>query len=110
MTSISVDTGRVVTEGLVFPEGPRWHDGSLWLSDMHAHRVLRVDETATTVVVEDVGDKSSGLGFLPDGALLVVSMIDRALLRVDPDSGAVTAHADLSKLSDEFINDLAVDS
>ena len=30
-------------DGLCFGEGPRWHDGRLWLSDMHAHTVLTVD-------------------------------------------------------------------
>src|SRR3954452_12550762 len=110
MTAISVNAGRVIADGLVFPEGPRWYGGALWLSDMHAHRVLRLDGTSPTVIVEELGDKSSGLGFLPDGSLLAVSMIDRALLRIDTASGTVTVHADLRNLSDEFINDLAVDS
>jgi len=113
MTTVtSVDAGRVVAEGLVFPEGPRFHDGALWLSDMHAHRVLRIDPSGTRppeVVVEDLGDKTSGLGFMPDGSLLVVSMVDRALIRVDTGSGATSVHADLSHLSDEFANDLVVD-
>ena len=69
---------RLLVDGLVFGEGPRWRGDRLWLSDMHAHRVLRIDPsggTAPHVVVEDLGDKTSGLGFMPDGTLLVVSMI-----------------------------------
>src|SRR5438105_2272094 len=81
---------------------------------MHAHRVLRIDPSgrkAPHVVVEDLGDKTSGLGFLPDGTLLVVSMIDRALMRVDTASGGgVSVYADLSALADEFSNDLVIDS
>ena len=111
MTSFA--NARVVAEGLVFPEGPRWHDGALWLSDMHAHRVLRIDPTGgkpPDIVVEDLGDKTSGLGFLPDGTLLVVSMIDRALMSVDTATGEVGLYADLSPLANEFANDLVIDS
>jgi sugar lactone lactonase YvrE len=105
--------GRVVHEGLVFPEGPRWHDGRLWLSDMHAHRVLAVDPSGATparVVVEDLGDTSSGLGFMPDGTVLVVSMVDRRVMRLEADTGQFAVHADLSELCDEFVNDLVYDS
>ena len=110
--TLSLSSARVVTEGLCFPEGPRWHDGALWLSDMHAHRVVRVDPSGGApphAVVDDLGDKTSGLGFTPDGTLLVVSMIDRMLMRVDTATGDVAVHADLSALANEFINDLVVD-
>src|SRR5216683_7213571 len=48
---------RTVVDGLWFGEGPRWHDGSLWCSDIHGHRVLRVevddlDEAQVHTVVE----------------------------------------------------------
>jgi sugar lactone lactonase YvrE len=111
MTSLT--SARVVTEGLVFPEGPRWHEGALWLSDMHARRVLRIDPSGGVqphVVIENLGDKTSGLGFMPDGSLLVVSMVDRALMRVDTDTGAFSVHADMRPLLNEFANDLVVDS
>jgi sugar lactone lactonase YvrE len=111
MTSLA--SARVIAEGLVFPEGPRWHDGALWLSDMHARRVLRIDPSGRQTphaVVENLGDKTSGLGFMPDGSLLVVSMVDRTLLRVDTATGAFRVHADLQPLLNEFANDLVVDS
>jgi sugar lactone lactonase YvrE len=28
---------EIVHEGLDFGEGPRWHDGRLWVSDCDAH-------------------------------------------------------------------------
>jgi len=34
---------KVLIDGLCFPEGPRWHDGKLYFSDMHAHKVMTVD-------------------------------------------------------------------
>lgn len=75
----------VIVDGLVFGEGPRWHDGRLWLSDMHAGVVLTIDGNGTTDVVCEVPAKPSGLGWLPDGRLLVVSMIDRRILRREAD-------------------------
>jgi sugar lactone lactonase YvrE len=68
--------------GLKFPEGPRWRDGSWWLSDQLGGRVLRVDEHGELETVVHA-EAPSGLGFLPDGALLVARMNDPSLVRVD---------------------------
>jgi sugar lactone lactonase YvrE len=99
---------RTVLDGLWFGEGPRWHEGALWFSDMHGHRVVRttVDGHAETVV-EITHDEPSGLGWLPDGRLLVVAMETQRLLRVDAD-GSVSEHADLSGLARGSINDMIV--
>src|SRR3990172_7889531 len=61
----------VVMDGLNFPEGPRWHDGRLWFSDMHARRVMTLDPGGQTSVICEVPEKPSGLGVLEDGRLLV---------------------------------------
>ncbi|HEX7097015.1 MAG TPA: SMP-30/gluconolactonase/LRE family protein [Acidimicrobiales bacterium] len=99
---------RTVLDGLWFGEGPRWHDGALWFSDMQGHRVLRttLDGTAECVV-EVAHDEPSGLGWLPDGRLLVVAMETQRLLRVEPD-GSLVEHADLSPLARGSINDMIV--
>jgi sugar lactone lactonase YvrE len=101
-------TFETVAGGLTFPEAPRWHDGALWLSDMHAHTVLRVEPTGTLTAVAEVPGCPSGLGFLPDGRMLVVSMHDRRLMRLDPDG--LREHADLSGLAPWHCNDMAVDA
>lgn len=101
-------TGRVVVDGLVFGEGPRWHDGRLWLSDMHDGVVLAIEPDGTRSEVCRVEHKPSGLGWLPDGRLLVVSMIDRRILRLEADGSLVT-HADLSTLVGFDCNDMVVD-
>jgi sugar lactone lactonase YvrE len=98
---------RVVAGGLAFGEGPRWHEGRLWLSDMHARRVVAVDERGRVEPIVEVPGRPSGLGWLPDGRLLVVSMEDRRLLRYDGRS--LATHADLSGLAAHEINDLVVD-
>ena len=94
-------------DDLVFPEGPRWKDGRLWLSDMHGGSVLSFDEDGRRRVVLEVAQRPSGLGFLPNGRLLVVSMKDRRLLRLDPE-GPVEV-ADLSLLAPGDLNDMVVD-
>lgn len=100
-------TPTVLLDGLVFPEGPRWHEGRLWFSDMHAHRVMTVDLEGNTEVVANVPNRPSGLGFLPDGRLLIVSMTDRRLLRLDGDD--LREVANLYDLAPAACNDMVVD-
>lgn len=101
-------TSRVLLEGLVFPEGPRWHRGKLWFSDMHAGKVMTVDPEGHSEDVVSVPERPSGLGFLPDGRLLVVSMQNRLLLRLDPDG--LRPVVDLSALVSGDLNDMVVDA
>ncbi len=94
-------------EGLTFPEGPRWHDGRLWFSDFYAHEVVAVDLDGRRETMAEVPGQPSGLGWTPDGRLLVVSMTDRRLLRQDP--GGLVEMADLSGLAGYHCNDMVVD-
>jgi sugar lactone lactonase YvrE len=108
-TSAIVDRNpRLVVDGIRFAEGPRWRDGRLWFSDIHSHRVLATTPAGRCEVVATVDDRPSGLGFLPDGTLLVVSMLDRRVLRVEPD-GTIRVHAELAELCNDFVNDMVVD-
>ena len=95
-------------EGLYFGECPRWRDGQLWYSDFYAHAVFRVTPGQTPVKVVEVPNQPSGLGWLPDGRLLIVSMTDRKLLRLEGD--ALVEHADLNGLATFHCNDMVVDS
>ncbi|MHB8382850.1 MAG: SMP-30/gluconolactonase/LRE family protein [Candidatus Binataceae bacterium] len=95
--------------GLRFGEGPRWRDGKLYFSDMHADHVMTVDLEGRASVVCEVPHNPSGLGWLPDGTLLVVSMTDRKVMRMDR-GGALKVHADLSALAPYHCNDMVVDS
>ncbi|HVA80038.1 MAG TPA: SMP-30/gluconolactonase/LRE family protein [Candidatus Binataceae bacterium] len=104
-------TLTTLLEGLRFGEGPRWHDGKLYFSDMHADRVMTVDLDGRTSMVCEVPNNPSGLGWLPDGSLLVVSMADRKLMRLERGGGgALKLHADLSALAPYSCNDMVVDS
>jgi sugar lactone lactonase YvrE len=106
--TVSLQTQAVLLDGLAFPEAPRWRDGELWSSDMAAQQVTRVDLDGTVNTVVEVPGQPSGLGWLPDGRLLVVSMTDRKLLRLDPDD--LTVVADLSQWAPFHCNDMVVDA
>lgn len=94
-------------DGLEFPEGPRWHNGKLWFSDMDSHHVMTTDLDGNAEIITTVPGQPSGLGWLPDGRLLVVSMTDCRLLRLDP-VGLVEV-ADLSEIASYQCNDMVVD-
>lgn len=102
-----LDARRLV-DGVAFPEGLRWQAGRLFFSDIHRHRVFRLEPDGRCVAIAELADRAAGLGFLPDGRLLVVSMLDRRLIAVD-EEGEAAVHADLSALSGRFINDMVVD-
>jgi sugar lactone lactonase YvrE len=95
--------------GFAFLEGPRWHEGRLWFSDMHARRVYAASEDGAVEAIARVPECPSGLGWLPDGRLLVVSMEDRRLLRREAD-GSFATHADLSGVATYHCNDMVVDA
>ena len=99
----------IVAENIAFGEGPRWHDGALWWSDMHGHQVSRLAADGAVETVCEVPTRPSGLGWLPDGRMLVVSMTDKRVLRLEPDGRLVT-HADLSALAPRRCNDMVVDA
>ena len=95
-------------DDFVFTEGPRWRDGQLWCVDMHDHRVVAINEQGTVrTVAEVLGDEPSGLGWLADGRLIVVSMERGQVLRLEPD-GSLVCHADLSAHVVGSLNDMIV--
>lgn len=103
------DVLATIVEGLAFPEGPRWHDGRLYFSDMHSQRVIATTQEGECEVVADVPDDPSGLGWLPDGRMLVVSMRDRRVLRQEA-GGSLVEHANLWDLAPYHCNDMVIDT
>ncbi len=100
-------TPELLIDGFRFLEGPRWHEGRLWMSDMGGGKVYTLSETGALEVLVEVPNDPSGLGFLPDGTPLIVSMQDRRVLRLE--AGELVCHADLSALVGEKPNDMVVD-
>ena len=98
---------EVLIEGLTFTEGPRWHDGRLYFSDFFTHRVLAVDTKGNMETIVETPQQPSGLGWSPDGSMLIVSMNDQKLLSFS--NGELSEVADLSQLATHFCNDMVVD-
>lgn len=100
---------EVVLEGGHFYEGARWHEGRLWVSDFFGHQVVSTDTRGDVRTEAKVPTQPSGLGWLPDGRLLIVSMLDQTILRREA-SGELTVVADGSTLTGgQQLNDMVVD-
>lgn len=99
---------QVLYEGGGFFEGPRWRDGLWWVSDFYRHQVATYAPDGTETVRVTVEAQPSGLGWLPDGTLLVVSMKDHKVLKVAED-GTTSVHADISAHCGGHANDMVVD-
>ena len=99
----------VVLDGYSYTECPRWHEGRLWFADFYTHQVVSARADGSDVRVEaEVPQQPSGLGWLPDGRLLVVSMRDSKLMRRE-ESGDLVEHADLAPYVTGHPNDMVVD-
>jgi len=101
-------TFKTLIGGLSFTECPRWHDGRLYFSDFYTQRVLAVTLDGATETIARVPGQPSGIGFLPDGRMLIVSMRDRKIMLRET-GGALVEYADLSKLAPGHLNDMLVD-
>ena len=101
-------SARVLATGLVYGESPRWHDGRLWFVDFGAQEVGAVDLQGNRELIERMPSMPMGLGFVPDGRLLIVAVREARLLRREPGGGLAT-YADLSVLSKQPWGELVVD-
>jgi len=95
-------------EGLTFGEGPRWHEGKFYFSDFYSHKVFSLDMDGNYELVVEVQGQPSGLGWMPDGTMLIVSMKDRKLLGFH--NNKLSEVADLSDLAGFHCNDMVVDN
>jgi len=94
----SVTDVRVLLEGVLFGEQPRWHEGRLWFSDWGAGEVIAADLDGRSEVMLRVESFPCCVDWLPDGRLLVVSPGEGLLLRREADRTLVT-HGDLGSAS-----------
>jgi sugar lactone lactonase YvrE len=99
---------ETVASDFVFPECPRWRDGGLWFADCHDGKVIRLDPSGKVLDSFDLPGKPAGIGFLPDGQMLIVSIGELRIYRRDA-SGALHVHADLSKVHRHHTNDMVID-
>ncbi len=102
------DTLTTLTEGFCFGEGPRWFEGLLWFSDMLGEAVHTVNLHGDLTTLPLPGHHPSGLGFRPDGTLLIVSGEQRRLLSYD--GYTVEQVADLSDVVPAALGDMVIDN
>ena len=103
-----MSTFSTLVDGLSFTECPRWRDGRLYFSDRYTRRVLAVSlDGAVETYARTIG-LPAGIGFLPDGRLLIALMRDRKLVRREHD-GSILEYADLAELAPGELNDMLVD-
>jgi sugar lactone lactonase YvrE len=109
MTATTDSTAELtpLATGFCFGEGPRWFEGLLWFSDMLGEAVHTVDPDGSLTTLPLPGHAPSGLGFRPDGALLIASTEKRHLLRYDGET--VSTIADLSDVAPADLGDMVVD-
>jgi sugar lactone lactonase YvrE len=105
---VQADTEPFV-EGLTFGESPRWRDGRLYYADFYAGTVMSADESGEVRVEVEVPGEPGGLGWLPDGRLLVVARKPRTVMRLEPD-GSLVEHGDLNPIAAFYGNDMVVDA
>ena len=101
-------SAELFVDDLVFGEGPRWHNNHLYVSDMFAHQLLRIDLQGNKTVIAKVPGRPSGSGFLANGSQLLVSMVDRRVLKISGND--VTEIANLNALTNADLNDMVVNA
>ncbi len=97
-----------LANGFCFGEGARWFEGLVWFSDMLGEAVHTVTLAGETSILPLPGHAPSGLGFRPDGSLLIVSAHARQLLGYDGENVSVVA--DLGDLAPADLGDMVVDA
>ncbi|WP_350657058.1 SMP-30/gluconolactonase/LRE family protein [Psychrobacter sp. S1-30-MNA-CIBAN-0213] len=97
----------VVVDDFHYLEGPRWYKNALWFVDFYTQGVYRVNEQGVAEKIVHIEQQPSGLGWLPDGRMLVVSMKDRKVLRLE-DNGELVVHADIWEHCGGHANDMVV--
>ena len=98
---------ETLMKGPTFGEGPRWHENKFYFSDFYSHKVYSLDLSGKHEVIVEIPNQPSGLGWTPDGTMLIVSMKDRKLMSFK--DGLLTERADLTELSGFHCNDMVVD-
>ncbi len=104
---ISNRTPEVFIEGLVFPESPRWRDNTFYFSDMNDGKVICADLKGNTKTLIDMPGPCSGIGWRPDGTMLIVSMQDRSLMSWD--GKELNFVCDMYDMATYHCNDMVVD-
>lgn len=98
----------IIASGFVFGEAPRWHKGRFWMSDQVDKKIYSMGDNNKLRIEHEVDFYPSGLGWQPDGSLLVVSMFTHKLMRESEQGFEI--FADLESYCGGKANDMVVDT
>src|SRR5262249_37226278 len=99
---------KLLLDGGRYYEGPRWHRGRLWFVDCMARKLLSVTLAGEcTEHASFADDTPCGLGIMPDGRIVVLTMFRKRLYTLA--GGKLLPYADLSGLATGTIDDMIVD-
>ena len=99
---------KPILDGGRYFEGPRWHLDRLWFVDCMERTLLSLGSSGTCeqhAKFED--DVPCGLGVLPDGRIIVLTMFRKRLMAYA--DGQLSLYADLSGVATGTIDDMIVD-
>ena len=102
-----MDELEYVAGGFSFAEGPRWHDGAIYLSHIHDDAIERIDVDGTVSRVSDLPGSPISMGFASDGAILVSALSAGRIWRIA--DGEVSEFRDVSSLADDDFGDIVID-
>ncbi|MFC0338860.1 Sugar lactone lactonase YvrE [Kushneria avicenniae] len=105
--NLNVHSTSLFADDLVFPEAPRWQGNRLWISDVFDRKLYTFDRKGDRALVHDMPGRPSGIGFFPDGTLLVASSENRKLMKNV--NGQLVVHADLQDFATGDVNDFVID-
>ena len=97
---------KLLMEGIVLGECPRWHDGRLWFADWGAREMIAVGMDGRHEVIDRVDALPFSFDWQPDGRQLVIA--DKTLWRRDK-NGVLTPWVDLSAYGEMGWNEIVTD-
>jgi len=97
---------KLLMEGIVLGECPRWHDGRLWFADWGAREMIAVGMDGRHEVIDRVDALPFSFDWQPDGRQLVIA--DKTLWRRDK-NGVRTPWVDLSAYGEMGWNEIVTD-
>ncbi len=97
-----------IYEDLYFGEGPRWHEGKFWFSDINGKKIVCIDESGTLEKTIPVDFNPSGIDWTPEGKLWAVSMQDKIVYEID-EQGNKQAIAYAAEYCGGLLNDMVID-
>jgi len=98
---------KLLCDGFIFPETPRWHCGSFYCCSIDEGSIFRIGEDGTKERILKIDDWLSGWAFESaeaDASIILTSGKERKLLRWN--GAELTTVADLSGLVSYALNDL----